>query len=300
VSRWTTEDIPDQRGRTALVTGANSGLGWETAMALAEKGAKVILACRSRERGEDAARQILARAPQAQLEVEELDLADLDSVRAFAARASAHHTRLDLLVANAGVMATPGGRTRQGLELQLGTNHFGHFALVGLLLPLLLASPGSRVVVVSSSAHYFSPLGFGDVEKEHFGLGSWLAYFRSKQANLLFQLGLQRRLERAGASTIAVASHPGTTDSALQRYSWPARLFSTAIAMTPEQGALTTLRAATDPTVNGGDYFGPDGLGGLRGHPVLVGRSPAARNPQTAERLWALSESRTGVRYPLD
>lgn len=297
MARWTSDDIPDQAGRVAVVTGANTGIGYETARRLAQKRARVVLACRDRARGDQAAARIRAEDPSAEVEVGELDLADLDSVAAFA-RSFGAGSRLDLLVANAGVMVPPAMRTKQGFELQIGVNHFGHFALVGRLARALLETAGSRVVVVSSGMHQFGRMVFDDLDFDRRGYRAWPAYNQSKLANLLFVLGLQRRLDRGAASTIAVAAHPGTTSSELQRHGTIVKYITPFIAMSAAQGCLPSLRAATDPAVRGGEYYGPSGPGEIWGYPVKVGRTRAASSVEDAERLWAVSEARTGVVYP--
>jgi NAD(P)-dependent dehydrogenase (short-subunit alcohol dehydrogenase family) len=296
VSRWTHRDIPDQAGRVALVTGANTGIGYETARTLAERHATVILACRDPRKGAEAADRIRASTPAAQVHAETLDLADLDSVRTFAESIALRHPRLDLLVANAGVMVPPAGKTRQGFELQLGTNHLGHFALVGRLLPNVLAAAGSRVVVVSSGVHWTGRIDFDDLDFERRGYQPWPAYAQSKLANLLFVLELGRRLQ--GTSSLVAAAHPGVTATDLQRHGKVVEALTRVFAMSPAQGCLPTLRAATDPSVKSGDYFGPGGVLEMIGYPRKVGRSQAARSEEDAARLWAVSEERTGVVYP--
>jgi NAD(P)-dependent dehydrogenase (short-subunit alcohol dehydrogenase family) len=293
---WTEHDIPDQTGRVAIVTGANTGIGYETARALAEKGAEVTLACRSRQKGEAAAARIGARNPGGRAAFEALDLADLESVRRFADGFEKAHDRLDLLVNNAGVMAPPESRTKQGFELQLGVNHLGHFALTVRLLDLMRATPGARVVTVSSMAHRMGRMDFDDLDFTSRGYDPWAAYGQSKLANLLFTFELQRRLEAEGANVIAVAAHPGWTGTDLQRHSWFMRLLNPLFGMSPARGALPTLRAATDPGVQGGEYYGPDGFQEMRGRPVRVGTTEAAKSVEDAARLWKVSEERTGAR----
>ena len=295
--RWTAEDIPDQSGRIAIVTGANTGIGYETARALAHRGAAVTLACRSREKGEAATGRIEADRPRGKVTFARLDLADVDQIRRFAGRFSTDHDRLDLLVNNAGVMVPPESRTAQGFELQFGVNHLGHFALTNLLLDLLRATPGSRVVSVSSVAHRMGKMSFDDLDFATRGYDAWAAYGQSKLANLLFTFELGRRLAAEGADVTAVAAHPGWTGTDLQRSSLVARLGNYVFAMKPPQGVLPTLRAATDPAVEGGDYYGPNGLGEMRGYPVKVGTADAARNEADAAQLWEVSEERTGVRF---
>jgi NAD(P)-dependent dehydrogenase (short-subunit alcohol dehydrogenase family) len=263
---------------------------------LVARGADVVLACRDARKGEAAVERIRARSPSGTVSFEALDLADLASVAAFAERFSARRARLDLLINNAGVMIPPAGRTAQGFELQFGVNHLGHFALTGRLLPSLAATGGARVVNVASLAHRLGRIRFDDLQFER-GYQPWPAYGQSKLANLLFTLSLQGAIEAAGLDLLAVAAHPGWTGTDLQRNSPLASRMGPLLAMRPQQGALPTLRAATDPGARGADYFGPDGFQELRGHPVRVGRTKAALDVPTATRLWQESEALTGVRY---
>ena len=303
---WTEDDIPDQHGRTVLITGANSGIGFEAARALAGKGAHVVLACRNPAKATEAIDAIAATDPAGTTELLQLDLADLDSVADAAAAFLADHDRLDVLVNNAGLMATPEGRTVQGFEMQLGVNHLGHFALTGRLLPALLATGPARVVSISSQGHRPGRIRTEDLCFER-GYSAWPAYFQSKLANLLFTLELQRGFEQAGVEAIAVAAHPGAASTNLGHEN-PGGLVGNLFAglrpaveglvtQSAAMGALPTLRAATDPDVVGNDYFGPDGLGEQQGHPVRVGRSARARDEGTAHWLWTTSEELTGVRY---
>ena len=302
MSRWTFDSIPDQTDRIAIVTGANSGIGFETARALAAKGAHVVLACRNQEKGRDALARIEADQPAGSLELMLLDLSDLDSVAAFAEGFAARHQRLDLLINNAGVMVPPESATKQGFELQFGTNHLGHFALTGHLLPLLTATAGSRVVMVSSTAHYFGKIDFDDLDFQQRGYKPWAAYGQSKLANLLFAFELQRRLEEAGADTLVTAAHPGWTATNLQKHGSAGLIstFNPFVAMEPPEGALPTLRAATDPEAAAGAYYGPRGLFELRGAPKPNAKlTKRARDMETAARLWDVSVERTGVRFEL-
>ncbi len=303
---WTEADIPDQTGRVVLITGANSGIGFEAARALAEHGAHVLLGCRNPTRAAEALDRIRAGTPDASVEVLEIDLADLDSVAAAATRVVAAHPRLDVLVNNAGLMAIPHATTVQGFEMQLGVNHLAAFALTGRLLGPLLATAGSRVVAVSSQGHRPGRIHFDDLQSER-SYHPWRAYFQSKLANLLDTFELQRRLAVADVDTIAVAAHPGGARTnlghenpggvlnTLGHVSRPVieRCFLQSAAM----GALPTLRAATDPEVVGGDYYGPDGIAEQRGHPKRVGTSRRARDMETARRLWDVSVELTGVTY---
>ncbi len=300
--KWTTADIPDQPGRTAVITGANTGLGYETAAALAAKGAHVVLAVRNLEKGKEAADRITTAAPGSSVAVQELDLTSLESVRAAAQELKAKHDSIDLLINNAGVMMTPKSTTKDGFELQFGTNHLGHFALTGLLLDRVLATPGSRVVTVSSVGHRFARNGirFDDLQWEH-DYNRVLAYGQSKLANLMFTYELQRRLQ--GTNTIAAAAHPGGSKTELTR-NLPPVLGVVGRVMEPlfqdaDMGALPTLRAATDPGVIGGQYFGPDGLGEQRGHPKVVASTQASHDTAAQRRLWTVSEELTGVTFPV-
>ncbi len=297
MSQFTIDAIPDQRGRTAVVTGANTGIGFETARALACRGARVILACRSAEKAAAAAEKIRAEPLAGSVECRELDLSDLESVARFAA-GFAGEPRLDLLINNAGVMVPPFGRTAQGFELQLGTNHLGHFALAARLLPQLLLTPASRLVVVSSAVHHMGNIHFDDLNYDRRSYSAWQAYAQSKLANLLFALELDRRLGAANAETIVTAAHPGWTHTDLQRTAAVARFFGSALAMRPAGGALPTLCAATAPDACGGDYYGPGGFMELAGAPALARISPRARDAGVSARLWSESERLVGLRFP--
>lgn len=303
-SAWTAADVPDQRGRIAVVTGANSGIGFEAAAVLAARGAHVVLAVRNPEKGGEARERILAASPNAEVTVRELDLTSLDSVRAAAAALKTGFPRVDLLINNAGVMWTPKEVTRDGFELQFGTNHLGHFAFTGLLLDQLLTVPGSRVVTVASLAHrMMADIHFDDLQWEH-RYSRIGAYGQSKLANLLFTYELQRRLAADSEPTIAVAAHPGGSYTELARnvptVLHPAyRIVGPLIFQNAAMGALPTLRAATDPTASGADYYGPDGIGEQRGNPKLVHSSPRSHDPDLQRRLWAVSEELTGVTYPV-
>jgi len=302
---WTTDDIPDQSGRTAVVTGANSGLGYRTAEALAAKGARVVLACRSVERGEAAVARLAAAVPGADLALAPLDLADLDSVRTFAGGVDA----LDLLINNAGVMALPSRRTtKQGFEMQVGTNHLGHFALTGLLLPKL--RPSGRIVTVSSGVHSFGRIeDLADLQSEK-RYKPWRVYGLSKLANILFFTELDRRLRAADAPLRSTGAHPGYAATNLQNAgpgadgaTFASRLMgglgNRFFAQSDAMGALPSLRAATDPDAVGGDYFGPSGFMAQRGYPTRNTYSKAGHDVAAAQRLWAESERLTGVTVPL-
>jgi NAD(P)-dependent dehydrogenase (short-subunit alcohol dehydrogenase family) len=302
---WTTADIPDLSGRTAVVTGANSGIGFGAAVELARHGAAVTLAARDPGRGADALAKLKSEVPAAEAELGPLDLADLSSVRAFAAGYAPDG--LDLLVNNAGVMAVPLRHTPDGFESQFGTNHLGHFALTGLLLPKLLARPGARVVTVTSGYHRIGRIDFADLDARG-RYRKWPAYAQSKLANLLFTFELQRRADAAGVELLALSAHPGYAVTNLQTagprlagnkvMERATEAVSRVIGQSARDGALPTLRAATDPAVRGGEVFGPDGLLELRGTPKRVAVSSRARDRAVAERLWEVSEEKTGVRYP--
>jgi len=296
MKKWTLDQMPDQTGRVAIVTGANTGIGLETAAALAAKNAVVILACRNKAKAEDATVRIRERTPSADLEFIELDLASLASVERFAASFRAGHDRLDLLINNAGVMIPPLGHTEDGFELQFGCNHLGHFALTGRLMDLLEATPGARVVNVASMAHRYGAMDFDNLNAEK-SYDKMPAYGQSKLANLLFTFELQRRLGAAGSEILVTAAHPGWTGTDLQRHSAFMALANRFFAQSPPMGALPTLRAAVDPQASGGDYYGPKGFYEMRGYPKKVETTPAAKNEIDARRLWQVSEELTGVAY---
>jgi len=302
--KWTENDIPDQRGRVAVVTGANTGLGFETARMLAAHGASVVLAVRDVEKGKRAAARIVEATSGADPSIVQLDLTSLEAIRAAADELRGKHSKIDLLINNAGVMYPPRSTTKDGFELQFGTNHLGHFAFTGLLLDRLLSVPGSRVVTVSSVGHRIrAKINFDDLQWER-GYDRVAAYGQSKLANLMFTYELQRRLAAAGATTIAVAAHPGVSNTELGRHlPAPVRLvlpvFTLLFSQNAAMGALPTLRAATDPGVLGGQYFGPDGPAQGRGHPRLVTSSAQSHDVAIQQRLWAVSEELTGVRIPV-
>ncbi len=296
MKKWTLDHMPDQTGRIAIVTGANTGIGFETAAALAAANATVVLACRNQKKAEDAVERIRQRTPGAALEFIELDLASLASVVRFSETFRAQYDRLDLLINNAGVMVPPLGHTEDGFELQFGCNHLGHFALTGRLMDLLEATAGARVVNVSSMAHRYGDMDFDNLNAET-GYEKMPAYGQSKLANLLFTFELQRRLVGAGSTVMATAAHPGWTGTDLQRHSSVMAFFNHFFAQSPPMGALPTLRAATDPESKGGDYYGPKGFYEMRGTPKKVGTTPAARNEVDARRLWQISEKLTSVAF---
>ncbi len=295
---WTLTDMPNQAGRVAVVTGANSGLGLAITEALAHAGAHVVMACRNLEKAEAARSRISATSPRGTTEVRQLDLADLSSVATFADAYVADHEQLDLLANNAGIMALGEGRTADGFEMQFGTNHLGHFALTARLVPVLTATPASRVVTMSSVGHRPGRINLADPNFEHRHYSRWTAYFQSKLANVLFSNELQRHFEAASAPTISVAAHPGYTHTHLgvggggvanKVNEYAARV----VGMSPEKGALPFLMAATAPGVEGGSFYGPHLLSW--GHPTKETPSAQARDIASAGALWALSEDLTGL-----
>ncbi|MBE1551338.1 NAD(P)-dependent dehydrogenase (short-subunit alcohol dehydrogenase family) [Mycobacterium sp. OAS707] len=301
-SKWTAADVPDQTGRVAIVTGANSGLGFDTAAVLAGKGAHVVLAVRNLAKGNEAADRIRSKNPNAEVSLQELDLTSLDSIRNAADQLRADYPLIDLLINNAGVMYVPTRETtKDGFEMQFGTNHLGAFALTGQLLDNLLPVEGSRVIAVSSVGHrILARIHFDDLQLER-RYNRVEAYGQSKLANLLFTYELQRRLAAKGTPTIAAVAHPGLSDTELMRhlpsfippFLW--RSFMQPAAM----GALPILRVATDPDVQGGQYYGPDGIGETRGHPKLVESSGQSHDEDLQRRLWTVSEELTGVTFPV-
>jgi NAD(P)-dependent dehydrogenase (short-subunit alcohol dehydrogenase family) len=300
---WTAADIPDQSGRVAIVTGANSGLGLVTARELARAGARVVLACRSIDKGEEASTRIVSAVPAADVTAAVLDLADLESVRAFAAGAPG---QIDLLINNAGVMAAPRRLTRDGFESQFATNHLGHFALTGLVLGRLLTAPAPRVVTVSSALHRTGTINFDDLQGER-KYKRWGAYGQSKLANLMFCFELQRRSVEAGSALLSMAAHPGYAATNLQAAGtdrfyerWYMAIGNMLFAQSAEMGALPTLYAATVPDLPGGTFVGPGGRGEQRGYPKVVGAAAKAYDEQNWRRLWEVSERLTGVHYEFD
>ena len=301
--KLTAADIPDQHGRAAVVTGANSGIGFFAARELARARARVVLGVRNAEKGADAAGQIKAAVPSAEIEVGSLDLASLASVRGFADWFAREHEGLDLLINNAGVMAAhPQQLTADGFELQFGTNHLGHFALTGLLLERMAGRDDARVVTVSSGAHRMGRINFDDLQGER-SYGRWRAYGQSKLSNLLFAFELDRRLRTAGSNIRSLAAHPGYAATNLQFAAAPKldRMFMAVsnrlIAQSAEMGSLPLLYAATYAGLEGGTYAGPDRFFEQRGHPKPVGSTSAARDEDLARRLWAVSEELTGVHF---
>ena len=303
---WTADELPDLAGRTYVVTGANSGIGLEAARALARHGGRVVLACRDLAKARTALDEVARSRPSASLDAVELDLASLASIRACAKVLGERPGPLHGLLNNAGVMAIPRRTTADGFEMQLGTNHLGHFALTGLLLPKLLDTPGARVVTVSSTVHKIGRIAFDDLQGER-SYGKWRAYAQSKLANLLFAYELARRLSARGSDLISVACHPGYAATNLQfvgpRLEGSAladrimRFANFFVAQNAAMGALPTLYAAAAPDVENGDYIGPDGFMENRGHPRKVTSTARSHDAAAARRLWEISEKLTGVSY---
>jgi NAD(P)-dependent dehydrogenase (short-subunit alcohol dehydrogenase family) len=304
MSKWTPRQIPPQQGRLAIITGANSGIGYQAAKYVARVGAIVILACRNAEKGEAARAQIVAGQPSAKVEMRILDVADLDSVRRFATEFLSEDRPLDLLINNAGVMAIPKRRTTpQGFEMQFGTNHLGHFALTGLLLPALLRQPESRVVTVASIAHKSGRLNFDDLNAER-SYDPRGAYQQSKLANLIFGLEFDRRLRAHAAKTTSVIAHPGVAVTSIVTNGMGTGLKGRIVnallpfvAQSDDRGSWPLVYAATSPDAHGGGYYGPDGIAEIKGAPTEVKPKPHALDPATGKRLWEVSETLTDVRY---
>ncbi len=305
-NHWTQNNIPDQMGTLVVVTGGNSGIGYEAGLALAGRNAQVILAVRDVDKGEDAAQKIRREYPQAQVTVMLLDLSDLKSVRSFAQAFLAKYDHLNILINNAGVMALPARKTVDGFEMQFGTNHLGHFALTGLLLPVLKATPDARVVTVSSALHTSGDIHFADLQWEK-KYDRWGAYAQSKLANLLFAYEFQRRLVSAGIDVKSLGCHPGYAATNLQSAGprmdgkafslWMMNLANMLVAQSQTMGALPTLFAAVASQATGSDYIGPTGRGGMRGYPEKVRSSDKSYDKDMAGRLWSISEELTGVTY---
>lgn len=296
--KWNIDNIPDQEGKVAIVTGSSSGIGYETARVLANKKATVIIAVRNLEKGNAAANKIREEYKNADVKVMELDLANLESVRKFADQFMPDYSRLDLLINNAGVMVPPYSKTADGFELQFGTNHLGHFALTGLLIDLIKETKDSRIVTVSSGAHQYGKLDFDDLNWEKRKYKAWRAYGDSKIANLYFTYQLDRKLKEKNHTTLATASHPGWTATELQRHSGLASFLNRFFAQGIDMGALPTLYAAVGPDVKSGDYFGPSGFKEMKGYPKKVASNELSHDEAIAKRLWDVSEELTGVKFP--
>ncbi|MDX1520695.1 MAG: oxidoreductase [Anaerolineae bacterium] len=304
--QWSINDIPDQSGKTAIVTGANSGLGYETALALALKGARVVMACRNLDKGREALEAIQSQVAAGAVQLMALDLSSLASIEEFAVAYQAEHDRLDILINNAGVMAPPYQTTTDGFELQIGTNHLGHFALTGLLIGLIRQTPGCRIVTVTSMAQDYGTIKFDDINSKK-SYSRYGAYCQSKLANVLFAFELQRRLDEAEIEAVSTAAHPGLSYTNLQKNTVKKTkaplegliygVVMPLLSQSQAQGAWPQLYAATMPQVNGGQHFGPGGLMALWGAPKKLKAAKAAYNEADASRLWDLSEQLTGVHY---
>ena len=302
-NQWTMDNSPNLSGKVFVITGANSGIGFEAARAVLGKGAEVVLASRNHKKAQNALVALQNEIPQSELAFIPLDLASLDSIKLFAERFKAQYTRLDVLLNNAGIMMVPFGKTEDGFERQLGVNHLGHFALTGVLIDRLLETPGSRVVTISSNAHYGGEMDFSNMFYENGEYTPTAAYSRSKLANLLFTYEMQRRLEAEGVSMAALAAHPGISATGLadhfggKYFTWLVRGAMNLLFQSAEMGALPGLRAAVDPHAQGGEYYGPGGKGERGGFPVVVSSNQASHDQQDAARLWEVSEELTGIRF---
>ena len=295
--KWTEEMMGDQSGKVAIVTGSNTGIGFHMARALASKGAMVIMACRDSEKAGAAMRSIQDEFPGSDVSTSVLDLADLSSVHSFSKIFSLGADRLDILINNAGVMIPPKSRTKDGFELQFGTNHLGHFALTGYLMPILEKTEGSRVVTVSSIAHNPGVIDFEDLHGDRKRYNKWGFYSQSKIANLIFSLELSRRLERSGSGVSAIASHPGYSATDLQRHSLFWRFLNLIVAIPAKRGAEATLYAATEDDALSHPYWGPSGIIEMRGWTGKARINAKASNEETARRRWEVSERLTGVEF---
>ena len=302
--KWTSVDIPDLMGKIVIVTGANSGIGYEAAREITRKGAEVIIASRDPIKAERAILNIKKEIPEAKLEFIELNLASLESIRKFSEEFKSKYNTLDILLNNAGIMLVQYGKTVDGFEDTVGTNHLGHFALTGLLLDRLSTTPGARVVNVASNAHYAGEMDFNNLLFENkLGYTPMKAYSRSKLANLLFTYELQRRFQSSGYDVIAVAAHPGISATSLANHlffnliSWLIQPVMKMVFQSSAMGALPSLRASVDPETLGGQYYGPDGKGEKSGYPVIVDSNPASKNEKDAQTLWQISEELTGIKY---
>lgn len=298
--KWESNNVPDQKGRVTIITGSSSGIGYETARVLASKNATVIIAVRNLQKGNDAADKILGQHPNVDVKVMELDLANLESIHKFAVEFKKNFNRLDLLINNAGVMMPPYSKTADGFELQFGTNHLGHFALTGLLFDLIKATPGSRIVNVSSSGHNYGDLDLDDLSWEKRPYKKMKSYADSKIANLYFTYELQRRVDRNGGSPLVTAAHPGWTATELQRHAGLIRFLNNFFSQDITMGALPMLYAAVGANVKGSDYYGPSGWREMKGYPKKVESNELSHNEEIAKKLWKISEELTGVKFNLD
>jgi len=296
-SNWNSTNIPDQTGKTIIITGATSGLGKEATKVLAQKNALVIMAVRNTEKGENVRKEILQENPKGTISVKELDLSSLSSIKRFAETINKEFETIDVLINNAGVMMCPYSTTEDGLEIQMGTNHFGHFALTGLLMPLIKKSDDGRVVVTSSIGHRSGDIDFEDINWLNRKYKTTKAYGDSKLANLYFMHELSRKLKEENNPPIIAAAHPGWTSTDLQRHSLFFRVLNPIFSQKVVGGVLPTLRAATDPEAKSGDYFGPSGWQEMKGNPMIVKSNEMSHNAENAKKLWVVSESLTGVKY---
>ncbi|MCT4644894.1 MAG: oxidoreductase [Carboxylicivirga sp.] len=302
--KWTSKDIPEIENKIVIVTGGNIGLGYESVKLLSEKGAEVILACRNKQKGEEAKRKIQALNRDAMVNVMKLDLANLASIREFSSEYKRKYNKLDILLNNAGVMMCPKNETYDGFELQFGTNHLGHFALTGLLFDLLQTTKNSRIVTVSSRAHYSGEIDFNDLMWNNRVYDKALAYAQSKIANLYFTYELQRRIQKSGLSVMSVAAHPGRSNTNLAQHLGSRtinflikNILMPIMTQSAQTGALAGIRAAVAPEVNGGEYYGPNGKSEKKGYPVIVESNALSHNIQIAERSWDESEKLTGIKF---
>ena len=296
-SSWTANNIPNQIGKTIIITGASSGLGKEATKVLAEKNARVIMAVRNTEKAQLVANQISVELPGALVEIRELDLGSLNSIKAFADGIIKDYPALDILINNAGVMMCPYSKTKDGFEIQMGTNHLGHFALTGLLMPLLKSTPGARIVATSSIAHKTGNINFADLNWESRKYNTNKAYSDSKLANLYFMYELVDRLKSDENAPLVTCAHPGWTKTELDRHSGIASVLGNFVGQKVDIGTLPTLRAAAGIKANSGDYYGPTRLMEMRGYPELVKSNVLSHNKKNATLLWDLSEKLTGVKY---
>ena len=294
---WTAKNIPNQKGKVVIVTGSSSGIGYEAARVLANKEATVIIAVRSLDKGNKAVEKILGQNKDADVKVMQLDLADLKSVKNFAENFKKNYPSLDLLINNAGVMIPPYSKTADGFELQFGTNHLGHFALTAQLLEVLVKTKDARIVNVSSGAHKVGNINFDDLTWEKRSYSSWRAYGDSKIANLYFTYELNKKLKENNLNVIATAAHPGYTATQLQRNMGIFEFLNNIFAQNISMGALPTLRAATEDSLKGAEYFGPNGLMEMWGFPVRVESNTLSKDEAIAKKLWKVSEELTGVKF---
>ncbi|MCF8260076.1 MAG: SDR family NAD(P)-dependent oxidoreductase [Melioribacteraceae bacterium] len=298
-NKWNETNVGDLSGKVVIVTGSSSGIGFDNARVLVGKNAEVIIAVRNAEKGNNAIEKIKSTVPNANLKLMLLDLSDLGSVKSFAENFKNQYTKLDILINNAGVMIPPYSKTKDGFELQFGTNHLGHFALTALLFDLIKSTPGSRIINVASNAHKMGKLNFEDLQWENRKYEAWKSYGDSKISNLYFTYELARRLAKSNIEVIAAASHPGWTATELQRHSGFVEFLNKLFAQNIEMGALPTLYAATEKDVKNGDYFGPDGWQEWKGYPKKVESNALSKDESIAKQLWGTSEELTGLKFTI-